>query len=52
MMIKEQRQLLGVKIINKKEEQKQLASCHTKLLEDSLMQDGIKYVCHIHYNTT
>jgi len=43
--------LLGVKRIDKKEEQKQLASRHMKFLEDGLMQDAIQCVYHIHCNT-
>jgi len=36
MMIKKQRWLLGVKRVNEKEEQKQLAFRHMKFLEDGL----------------
>jgi hypothetical protein len=48
MMIKKQGQLLGIKRTNKKEEHRELASYYTKLLEDGLMQDVVKCVCHIH----
>jgi hypothetical protein len=48
MKIKEQWQLLGIKRTNKREEHRQLASYCTKFLEDCLMQDVIKCVCHIH----
>ncbi len=34
--------------MDKREEQKQLTSWHTKLLENGLMWDGVKYVYHIH----
>jgi hypothetical protein len=47
MMIKEQRQLLGINKTGKKEKHKQLAPCHTQLLENGLMRDGIKCICHI-----
>jgi hypothetical protein len=36
-MTKEQKQLLGIKIIDKREEYKQLASHHKKLLKDGFM---------------
>jgi len=52
MMIKKQGQLLGVKKVNEKEEQKQLAFPHMKFLEDGLMQDGIRCICHIHCSNT
>jgi hypothetical protein len=48
MMTKEQRQLMGIKIMNKMKKQRQLASCHMKLLEDGLTRDGLKCICHIH----
>jgi len=48
MMIKEQKQLLGIKRANKLEKQKQLASWCTKLWEDRLMRDGVKCIYHIH----
>jgi hypothetical protein len=34
--------------MDRREEYKLLASCHTKLLENGLMQDGVKYFHHIH----
>jgi len=36
MMTKEKKQLLGIKRINKREKQKQLASCHIRFLEVGL----------------
>jgi hypothetical protein len=35
-MTKEKRQLLGIKKLDKKEKQRQLAPCHAKLLQDGL----------------
>jgi len=50
--LKNKGELLGVKIVDKKEKQKQLASCHMKFLKDGLTQDAIKCVYHIHCSTT
>jgi hypothetical protein len=47
MMTKEQRQLMGIKKTNKKEEHIKLASCRTKLFENGLKQDGVKCIHHI-----
>jgi hypothetical protein len=46
MMTKEG--LLGIKSADSREEQRKLIFCHMKLLEDGLMQDGIKCVRHLH----
>jgi hypothetical protein len=43
-MTKEKRQLLGIKKIDKREKQKQIASHHTRLLEDGLTRDGIECI--------
>jgi hypothetical protein len=40
--------LKGLKGTNKKEKIKQLASYHSKLLEDGPMQDGVKSVHYVH----
>jgi hypothetical protein len=47
-MISEQKKLKGIKRMNKREKSKWLASYHSKLLVDGLMQNVVEHVGYIH----
>jgi hypothetical protein len=48
MMTKEQNNLKAIKIMNKKEKLRQLASYCSKLLKNGLMQDGVENTCNVY----
>ncbi len=48
MVVKEKRNLLGIKGPNKGEKLKQLTSYDEKFLKDGCFKDGVENICNIH----
>jgi len=44
-MTKKQKNLKGIREMNKGEKLRQLATCHSMFLENGLRQDGVKSIC-------
>jgi hypothetical protein len=48
VMVEKERNLLGLKNLNKKEKLKQLATYHTKFLENGYPRNGVEGICDVH----